>query len=88
MNLHVIIENRNPILLHTGFPQLARALTTEKADHSLFSHRTKDHLDAPLAQGPSSSSLSASADRDGKTLENLSLILSRYTLTCHLLVST
>ena len=38
-------------------PQLTRALTTEKADCSLFSHRQKDHLAAALAQGPSSSSL-------------------------------
>ena len=86
MNLHIIVENRNPKVLHTRFPQLTWAHTIEKADCSLFNHRGKDQppflppghtvgcgpgrsLVAALAQGPSSSSLSAFADGSGKDLE-------------------
>ena len=87
MNLHIIVENRNPKVLHTRFPQLTWAHTIEKADCSLFNHRWKDHLAASLAQGPSSSSLTASADGGWKTLDILLLSLSRYSVTCHLLVS-
>ena len=43
MIFHVITEKRNT-KLHTGFPQVAQAITTEKADHSLFNHRGKDQL--------------------------------------------
>ena len=77
MNLRFIVENRNPKMLHTRFPQLTwaltaekadcSALTAEKADRSLFNHRGKDHLAAALAQGPSSLPLTASADGGGKT---------------------
>ena len=67
MNLHFIVENRNPKMLHTRFPQLTWALTAEKADRSLFNHRGKDHLAAALAQGASSLPLTASADGGGKT---------------------
>ena len=42
MSLHVIVENRNTKMPHTGFPQWAQTLTDEKADRSLFSHRGKD----------------------------------------------
>ena len=31
-------------MLHTGFPQVAQAITTEKADCSIFNHRGKDQL--------------------------------------------
>ena len=45
-------------------------------------------LAAALAQGPSSSSLSASAGGSGKDLEAPGLILSRWSRTCRLLLST
>jgi hypothetical protein len=44
MNFHVITEKRNRKMLHPRFPQVAQAITTEKADHSLFNHRGKDQL--------------------------------------------
>ena len=71
MNLHVIVQNRNAKKLIHWFPKLPQALTSEKADLSLFNHRGKDHLDAALAQAASSSSLAASVDRGGKALEAL-----------------
>ena len=85
MNLHVIVENRNPKMLHSGslnwpWPSLL------KADCSIFNHRGKDHLAAALAQAPISSSLTATADRGGKA-PCLWLTLNRNTMTCHLLVS-
>lgn len=86
MILHVITEKRNTKMLHTGFPQVAQAITTEKADCSIFNHRGKDHLAAALAQAPISSSLTATADRGGKA-PCLWLTLNRNTMTCHLLVS-
>ena len=42
MSLHVIVDNKNTKMLHTGFPQCVQTLTAEKADHSFFSHRGKD----------------------------------------------
>ena len=71
----------------TLVPQLARALTSEKADCSLFSHIGKDHLAATLSQAPSFSSLAASADRGKKALKAFWLTLGTNAMTCHLLVS-
>ena len=86
MNLHVIVENRNPKMLHSGslnwpWPSLL------KADCSIFNHRGKDHLDAALAQPASSSSIAGYVDRGGKALKALCLTLSRNAMTSHLLVS-
>ena len=88
MNLHVIVQNRNAKKLIHWFPKLPQALTSEKADLSLFNLRAKDHLDAALAQAASSSSLAASADRSGKALKALCVILSANAMTCCLLVSS
>ena len=87
MNLHIIVQNRTAKKLIHWFPKLPQALTSEKADRSLFNLRAKDHLDAALAQATSSSSLAASADCSGKVLKALCLTLSRNAMTSHLLVS-
>ena len=88
MNLHVIVENRSPKRLRTGFPNwpglsFLRRLTTP----SLMTEG-RIRLAAALAQAAESSSLAASADNHGKALKTLCLTLSRNTMTCHLLVST
>lgn len=83
MNLHVIIENRDPKMLYTSFSQLAWASTSEKADLSLFNHRGKDHLDAALAQ-PAILLPAGHVDRGGKALKALCLTLSRNAVTSHL----
>ena len=44
MNFHVITEKRNRKMLHPRFPQVAQAITTEKADRSIFNHRGKDQF--------------------------------------------
>ena len=71
MNLHIIVENRNPEMLCTGSPNwpgpsLLRRLTTPS---SITEGRIT--LAAALAQAPSSFSFAASADRGGKTLKAL-----------------
>ena len=87
MNFHVITEKRNTKMLYTGFPQVAQAITTEKADCSLFSHRGKDQFGGFSGSGLLFSSLTAFADGGGMALENLWLTLSRYSVTSYLLVS-
>ena len=42
MSLHVIVENRNKKMPHTGFPQRARTFTAEKADCFLFNNKGKN----------------------------------------------
>ena len=79
-------ENKCNEAIH-WFPKLPQALTSEKADRSLFNLRAKGHLDAALAQSASSSSLAASADCSGKALKALCLTLSRNAMISHLLVS-
>ena len=87
MNLHVIVENRNPKRLRTGFPNwpglsFLRRLTTPSV---MTEGRIR--LAAALAQAAESSSLTASAEGSVKDLKALWLTLSRNAMTCHLLVS-
>ena len=42
MSLHVIVENRNTKMPHTGIPQQARTFTAEKADCFLFNNKGKN----------------------------------------------
>ena len=77
MNLHVIIEKRNPKLLYTGFPNwpgssLLRRLT---APSSITEEKIR--LAPALVQAAKSSSLTASTDNGGKALKTLCLTLSR-----------
>ena len=87
MILHVTVENRNPKMLYSCFPNwfgpsLLRRLTTPS---SITEGRIS--LAAALAQASSASSLEASVDCSGKAFKALHLNLSRNTMTCHLLVS-
>ena len=87
MNLQVIVENRNPKMLYTSFPNwlgpsFLRRLT---APSSITEGRIS--LAGALAQAASYSSLAASTDCIGKALKALHLNLSRNAMTCHLLFS-
>lgn len=53
------------------FPQLARALTSEKVTTPSSITEGRITLAAALAQAPYSSSLAASADRSGEALKAL-----------------
>ena len=88
MNLHVIVEKRNTKMLHTGSPNWPRASLLRRLTASSSITEGRISLAAALAQAPSSSSPSASADSGGKALRALCLTLSRNALNCHLLVST
>ena len=87
ISLHVIAENRNLKMLHTGFPKWPRPSLLRRLTTPFTFTEGRISLAAALAQDPSSSSLTASADGGWKTLDILLLSLSRYSVTCHLLVS-
>ena len=87
MNLPVIIKNRNPKMLHNGFPNWPRPSVLRRLTTPSSITEGKISLAAALAQASLSSSLSASADRSGKVLQVLCLTLSTNAMTCSLLVS-
>ena len=87
MNLHVIIENRNPKMLYTSFPNWPGPARLRRLTSPSSITEGRINLAAALTQAPYSSSLAASADRSGKALKALCLTLSRNAMISHLLVS-
>ena len=85
MNLHVIVEKRNPKLLYTSFPNWPGSSFLRRLNTPSSITEQRIRLAAALVQAAESSSLAASADNGGKALKTL--CLSRNAMTCHLLVS-
>ena len=87
MNLHTMVKNRNPKMLHTGSPNWPRPSLLRWLTIPCSVTEGRTSLAVAMAQAASSSSLAASADRGGKAFKALCFTLSRNAMNGHLLVS-
>ena len=76
ISLHVITENRNLKMLHTGFPKWPRPSLLRRLNAPSSITKGRITLAAALAQASLSFSFIASVDWSGKDLKALRLTLS------------